>query len=262
MGKCFLHGNGGADSLNFKIVGGTEQPQNPRENTIWIQTDTNISEWSFAPSAPQTAKNGAVVIITGSSGAVGFNALRRNGIQLYPLSAKQYVSGSWVTKTMKIYQGGSWAESILYLHKAGDPCVTATGGWQAIPILKSSQNPLTAEAPSVTTANGMTKISENRRWKNGAYVTKNKVSLNGYHTITAKVSGIQIGDSSVSCWMGLYSSIGSYSTENVLAGAIIESNSTEIKLTIPDNAGMCYVAFIMTSGENASYISLSELKCE
>ena len=34
--------------LNFKIVGGTTEPTNPKENTVWINTDVDIGEWQMA----------------------------------------------------------------------------------------------------------------------------------------------------------------------------------------------------------------------
>lgn len=37
----------GGAGLNFKIVGGAARPQNPKENTIWINTDTAIGEYVF-----------------------------------------------------------------------------------------------------------------------------------------------------------------------------------------------------------------------
>lgn len=43
---------GGGDNLNFKIVGGTAQPSNPKENTIWVNTNTAIHAWDFSATEP------------------------------------------------------------------------------------------------------------------------------------------------------------------------------------------------------------------
>lgn len=43
---------GGSNPLNFKVVGGTVQPDNPKENTIWINTDTEITSWDFSATQP------------------------------------------------------------------------------------------------------------------------------------------------------------------------------------------------------------------
>lgn len=52
MGEAFLHGNGGSNLLNFKVVGGTSAPSNPKENTIWVNTSTAIHAWDFAAEQP------------------------------------------------------------------------------------------------------------------------------------------------------------------------------------------------------------------
>lgn len=36
--------------LNFEVVGGTEEPSNPKENTIWVNTDTPITKYYFSNS--------------------------------------------------------------------------------------------------------------------------------------------------------------------------------------------------------------------
>lgn len=51
MGHGFKHGASGVP-LNFKIVGGTTEPTNPKENMIWVNTDQKITEWAFAAENP------------------------------------------------------------------------------------------------------------------------------------------------------------------------------------------------------------------
>ena len=119
-----VEASGGGGGLNFSVVGGLTQPADPKENTIWVETNVDITSWIFSatePEAPADGKDGPVWITSGTSSPVEFNALKKNGIQVYPLSAKQYVSGAWVDKTAKIYQGGEWVEWIPtnYLFKAG-----------------------------------------------------------------------------------------------------------------------------------------------
>jgi hypothetical protein len=110
-------GGGGGGGLNFKVIGGTTAPSNPKENTIWINTSTAITDWVFSATQP-TAASGRVWISTGTSSSIEFNALKKNGIQVYPLSVKQYVSNKWVDKTAKSYQNGSWVDWVFYLFSA------------------------------------------------------------------------------------------------------------------------------------------------
>lgn len=232
MGQAFLHGNGGASPLNFKVVGGTSAPSNPKENTIWVNTDQKITSWHFGANEPNvydvklsfegnsgwidaphqlsvgdilnfvvpatkswsledinirdaitektysirdldgTAveewtegikvgvkisnnihpignnsgyhgsaylvswgsyynEEGMVWIFTGASSTTVFNALKKNGIQVYPIFAKQYVSGAWAKKDAKIYRSGSWQafwDGTLYDN--GTEIVFWQGAWK------------------------------------------------------------------------------------------------------------------------------------
>lgn len=254
---------GGGDNLNFEVVGGTTQPSNPKENTIWVNTSTDISSWSFSPTYPalqsktrnlivypyyQTTKTengvtftvnsdgsitvngtataatyfrlsyttrtqnllrlkkgtytlsgcpaggsstyrveaiiynadgstygvtndgnstgstfeltadrnvriniyitsgakcsnlifwpqlekgstktsyikgdagGQVWIRTDNTSSHDFNALKKNDITIYPVAAKQYISGAWVDKTAKFYSSGEWCDWVIYIYKNG-----------------------------------------------------------------------------------------------------------------------------------------------
>lgn len=114
--------------LNFDVVGGTSQPRNPKENTIWVNTSKTITDWVFSATQP-TAASGMVWISTGSSSTVEFNALKKNGIQVYPLSAKQYIGGAWVDKTAKSYQGGEWVDWTIYLINGSELNTEYAGAW-------------------------------------------------------------------------------------------------------------------------------------
>ena len=120
---------GGSGGLNFKVVGGTSEPSSPKENIIWVNTSNTITDWVFSATQP-SAKSGRVWISTGTSSNIEFNALKKNGIQVYPISAKQYVSGAWVYKTAKSYQGGKWVDWWNgELYDYGNEWERKTGGW-------------------------------------------------------------------------------------------------------------------------------------
>ena len=124
-----LYGFGGDNTLNFKIVGGIAEPFYPKENTIWVLTENEINGWIFSAKEPETKTEGMVWICTGTSSPVEFNALKNNCVQVYPISAKQYIDGAWVSKTAKSYQNGSWKDFIAFLYNAGDEFTDITGGW-------------------------------------------------------------------------------------------------------------------------------------
>ena len=133
MSEAFLHGNGGGSGLNFKVVG-NPQPSSPAENTIWVNTDIPITSYVFSATEPTEPAEGMVWIKTDNSGPVEINALKKNQIQVYPVSVKQYVNGAWVDVVAKIYQDGTWKDLALWLFNSGDMCETVTGGWVATSI--------------------------------------------------------------------------------------------------------------------------------
>lgn len=246
-------GGGTGAGLNFKVVGGTTQPSNPSENTIWVNTDKEITGWIFSAKNPfigeivesagvlsgtvgtsalnqtgysfRKVNDGkAVVAFFNSSSSVGvilvsrdrdackiskvpilttidttttieaensfiydgetyyyayflfnkdmyyildvepidctsytvlanalaptynidnkvwiksgeistvsFNALKKNGIMIYPSSAKQFISGTWESVTAKSFHGGQWADWMIYLYNKGAEYVDESGnGW-------------------------------------------------------------------------------------------------------------------------------------
>lgn len=176
MGTCFLYGNcGGGSNLNFKVVGGTTQPENPKENTIWVNTDTEITSWSFSATEPGSPVEGMVWISTGTSSTVEFNALKKNGIHVYPLSEKQYVGGAWVNVGVKSYRKGewvSWWDGILY--NAGNEYDYITGGWDGINLIKGPT------ALSVA-------VLESTNYRGVAW-TNNSVDLSKYKTVNCIAS--------------------------------------------------------------------------
>ena len=94
----------GAD-LNFEIVGGTTQPSNPKENTIWVNTSNEITGWNFGAEEyrPTSSSEGMIWIVSSNTSPANFNAITENAIIISIRDAYQYISGSWVKFNMKIY---------------------------------------------------------------------------------------------------------------------------------------------------------------
>lgn len=182
MAKGFKHGAGGVSALNFKIVGGAIQPGNPKENTLWVNTETEISGWVFSATEPKSPVEGTVWISTGTSSTVEFNALKKNGIQVYPISAKQYISGAWANVTAKSYHGGAWKDWIKYLYNMGDECTNLTGGWVSVASLGFSGSGLGVKAPTITQNTGYTIVKQTED-NSGYYRTTNRINLDSVKNI-------------------------------------------------------------------------------
>jgi hypothetical protein len=71
---------------------------------------------------------GTVWITTGATSPVAFNALKKNSIQVYPISAKQWIGGAWLDKTAQTYQCGKWCDWALVLYSYGTTSVNWYGG--------------------------------------------------------------------------------------------------------------------------------------
>lgn len=133
MAKGFRNGPGGV-SQNFKVVGGTSQPANPSENTIWVNTDVTITDYKLSKNEPKNPTDGLVWISLGENSGVAFHTLKMADIEfdeVCPISTKQYVNGAWVDKTAKSYQSGKWVDWIRYLYKYGDKCESISNGWSS-----------------------------------------------------------------------------------------------------------------------------------
>lgn len=181
MGTGFLVQRGGSGGgLNFKIVGDTVAPATPKENMIWVNTSTKITSYIFSATEPEAPAEGEnpVWILTGASSTVEFNALKKNGIQICPMSAKQYVGGAWMDVTAKSWQNGEWVDWLVYLYNEGDSCVDITGGWVANANMKlngSANKPanVTFNATNITTKLGSVCIAN----------TVNKIDVTPYSTL-------------------------------------------------------------------------------
>lgn len=111
---------GGGASLNFKVVPGLTQPGTAAENTIWVETE-KIGTWYFSATQPEGMQEWDVWFPTGTSSSAEFNVLKKNGIQVYPISAHQYINGALVNKKAHIYHAGDWkkfSDEVFYLFSA------------------------------------------------------------------------------------------------------------------------------------------------
>ena len=240
LGKSAVDGAG----VNFKVVGGTTQPTDPSENTIWVNTDTAISGWVFSASAPAEPVEGLVWLQTGTYSNVEFNALRKNGIQVYPLTAKQYVDSTWVEKTAYSYQDGNWVAWLRreILYEPGNENIPVTGGWTYTSKGYSS-DASTAGTPTIT--RGDTMLTAQMPGGSGAIIhPANKIDLTEYSTIV--FDGIITGATGYPslCNLRVWSEFGDYSSIGYSASVTIQKNvDGEVSLDVSELSGRFYIGF-------------------
>ena len=88
-----------------------------------------LEKGSIATSFIKGDATGQAWIKTADNGLRQFNALKKNGVILRPLSTKQYLNGAWISKPVKLYQNRVWQELAQYLYKNGEQYESLTGGW-------------------------------------------------------------------------------------------------------------------------------------
>lgn len=107
-----IMGGGGSD-LNFKVIAVASEsalPTSAAENTIAVITTAPITHYVFGSTIPPEPWEGMVWFATGTASTVGFNAIKKNSLWVYPTGCQQYVSGEWVSKTAKTYKNGAWTD--------------------------------------------------------------------------------------------------------------------------------------------------------
>lgn len=180
----------GEAPLNFKVVP-NPQPDTANENTIWVDTD-RINNYYFSATQPEGMVDYDVWFPVGTSSAVEFNALKKGGIQVYPLSAKQMVSGALVDKTVKIYQNGAWVDWWKgELYTPGNEWVNVTGGWKARGIKPGNDSSYyVAAAPTLTMTGEYMQISPaSAQYGGGVVEVANDIDLTNISTISIEFEG-------------------------------------------------------------------------
>lgn len=181
---------GGGAELNFEVIGSTTQPSNPKENTIWVNTSTEITGWSFSATEPDIPIEGVVWVNIDVNGTHMINAVSKNEIELSIISVKQYISDAWVSKTAYIYISGEWDLLIQYIYNKGNLYLDFTGGfeltaWKINSTTKGATNNVSVSYNTEQIVIKKTGTSSSH--DNGsAFTTVNKIDLSAYNTLTAK----------------------------------------------------------------------------
>lgn len=187
MGKAFLckSNGGGGGGLAFRVIGGTSAPSNPKPNDIWVNTDEEITSYIFSATEPEGYAEGMVWISTGTSSTAPFNALKKNGIQVYPLFVKQHISGAWVDKTAKTYQNGAWVNWWNgELYTSGNEWAAITGGWEGIGWAPDSDRQ--AKTPTVTKTSNYIKAYMPSGHSGGVLTPAVDIDLTNFTTLTIR----------------------------------------------------------------------------
>lgn len=233
---------GGSNPLNFKVVA-NPQPSSPAENTIWVNTD-RINNYYFSATQPENMVDYDVWFPVDTSSAVEFNALKKDGIMVYPISAKQKVSGVLKDVTAKTYRSGKWVDwlSDNVLYENGNENTPVTGGW-SISGWTSSGTTI-AEATKNSDHILLGKATAYTKATDAAIATKNMINIKSTHkNLCVEFTPIVIHDDSCG---EIYLSKGKVLWENNvglkrLTGTV--NQKTTDKISLSSISGSYYVVF-------------------
>ena len=124
----------GVSSLpaGLKIVG-NPRPSSPKENTVWCNTDVEITGYYLSATQPENLVQGNIWIKISDSSKVEIGTpLGNDYITIKLDSVSQYVNGAWVDVEAMSYQDGKWVAWVSYLYKPGMTDVLTPIAWAAV----------------------------------------------------------------------------------------------------------------------------------
>ena len=246
MAKGFKHGGGGGGSnLNFRVLGGLEPPASPKAHDIHVNTDVPISSWVFSATEPQ-GEEGMVWLTVDSGSSVAFNALKKNGLTVYPVSASQFVGGAWASKTAKSWQGGKWVSwwvpGTLFENGIDDTAIT--GGWDSFAY--SAGSGFDGRKVDVEmSSDGIFASLVSAKYKSTFIGTNNRVDVSNYTTLTMSFSEARRSTAGGAIKAVLYSDAGY--TAAAEAAVLSTSGDTilEPEIDVSGLSGSYYIGFFM-----------------
>ena len=197
---------------------------------------------------------GMVWISTGTSSPTAFNALEKNGITVYPISAKQYVSGAWVDKTAKTYQNSEWVDWITYYYKNGTTYDDMTGGY-------TYNSNTTMEADNI-------KMYTDGDGSYAYATTNNKIDISGISTLSMKfnLKAVSSYDRTVNVYLYVSDNKLTDPTQSVGTGATASKAYSEgtdmediIELDVSSVTGSKYI-FICAKNTGKYYQETTNIK--
>lgn len=235
---------GGGVALNFKILGGTVQPENPSENTIWVNTDAKITDWVFSASEPENPTEGLLWVANGTDSKATFNALKKGTVYVYPYACKQYVSGAWVRKDAVSYIGGEWKDWGQWIIKDGLTTYT-------IKTAKKASAASYTAMSSLSVSQGDGSINIKGSFGDGMVYIEG-VDLTNFTKLTIEGTFTQVGSDTANN-LTVWKSVGSYTSSNRAAYAKLTATGATVDVSDLAGEHIVGVAMDLESSSNATW---------
>lgn len=244
---CWEYGNGKTFTIDrevycrlaFRVQGGVKVTN----LTGYFQ----LEKGSVATSFVKGDATGQVWVVTGASSTVKFNALKKNGIEVYPLEVKQYVNNAWVDKVAKSWQNGEWGEWAFYLYNSGNVYSNITGGW--VVNTYGSNGVAKLNSNSITLSYSNLSLS----WSGAG--TKQSIDLSKYSTLKFDMvlndTSEPYGGKAV---VGVTSSMVKHA--NITSSSNVGGTNTFLAKTAPSADGVRREVSVDISNVSSGYISI------
>lgn len=264
MGKAFLYGNGegGGSGLSIRVLGGTNQPANPKEGMIWVKTSAVKPDYILSENQPGNPASGLAWIKLGSDGVT--LPVDKKGTLAITLAGCSVWSGSaWDNVDAWVYTGGKWVQfssTVVYLYNKGDLCTDITGGWKAAAWpLNSGEH---GRAPTVDYKDTYVNVSINGGGNNycGIFEPINKIDLTGVKTILFKLNSVSSTSTQYTLvTVGVFKRGQPYFEQ--LSGATLGLNTTDVSaaVDVSNLSGLQNVGVYIRAFETVS-VALSEIQ--
>lgn len=189
MAHGFKHGGSGCGSggLELTVVGGITRPVKPTQNMIWANTPNDITSVFMAGEKPSNPANGTLWLKLADSGKIKIpSPVGKDWITVYPLSAEQYVGGTWTSVPVISYQGCEWVEWLTYFYDEGNEFTNITGGWNVF----NGQNGFSSKESNCLHLESATSGTAHM----SVVATENAVSRGNYSKLNFAINFTRVGD--------------------------------------------------------------------
>lgn len=237
--------SGGAAGLNFNIVGGTVEPTNPRENTIWVDTPEDITSWIFDANTPTEPEEGMVWFRTVKKSSVLFNALKKNAIVIYPNNCQQHVNGAWVSKPAMSFLNGEWTEWYRgQVYENGNEYEDVTGGIAVAQQIYSAAEKKDDHILLYATG------TSNPVYSHATCYLNNPIDLTNYSTITLEANTVHYDSSHAGMvCVGIKDRVYEFETPT-------EDNRKACDLSMSDQTGDIIVSHDISEVSGSHYVGV------
>lgn len=265
IGLTNAGGGGGSGGLNLQFIGSMTAPSNPKENMIWVKTDTAITQFLISKSIGAWSVIAGAVEMTYKASddytMAGISTLFFNGklhgvygqAWFYPTALYQSNGITAEPKDAYIYKSGTWVQfswSLVSLYNNGVWNTSLTGEWIAQGMLIGpSSNP--ALTPHVEKNAGNFRVYYNTNENgSGIYRTGNKIDLTNFKTL--RFEGEMGGSDNVG--LNIWNNLGNQVVQNRVANlgraGVVSGVGT---LDVSKLTGNHYIGFNVYANRGVAY---------